>query len=338
MNKTLLNKALSLLENDLFETYEMGSLIAIEIHHTIYYCVVEDNSIFAYAGDHGFESWVDLLDQDDNTSDLLALEKEYMRYGYSLDFVEKSELTPLERKQLEKDTIKDLFIIPLLKFHQELVMPQLLTGDDQEKVDDPKCEETPVDSYQLFSTIIDVFSYLLENNIPITSSEDSILFIQQDGKNYRCDELDIPDDFNRFPSPGLLDNTIEHFEDCTPLFKRNWDLHMFIIPNANIFAKELGVHKFPIAYVILDDKAKNVLSSGILKDFDTDYHEVLESFLTLIDEIGKPSTLNVTNDRAYYLMSKLCGQLDIDVSQFSTLDDSLELETQFIDNFEKETL
>ncbi len=64
---------------------------------------MKKNSIFLYENERGFESWADLISQEDEISDLRALELEYMKYGFSLSFSEYENLTKIwKKKKLKK--------------------------------------------------------------------------------------------------------------------------------------------------------------------------------------------------------------------------------------------
>ncbi|MCH3916360.1 MAG: hypothetical protein LKE40_02555 [Spirochaetia bacterium] len=323
MYSDLYKKAQELYGQGIFGLYDMGSVMAVRIPHDgdIHYCVIEDSSIFIYEGARGFESWVDLLDQDDETGDLAALEKEYMRYGYSIDFIPNDEATAKQMEEAADTGILPADIFPTFNKHLELCMPLQLSFTEK--------------TARLIATVLDAFAYAVQNKLCIDCDEDQLKCLTPSGGSFSVSSIQIPEEFNRFPSPRLQGKSQNLFLHAKKLKSTDWDLHMFIIPDANIYAEKLGIRKFPIAYVLIEEGDATVLCSGFVIDFSNDYHKILDDVLHQIEQRGLPSSLNVTSDRAYCLFSELCDQLDIELSQYSTLDDAFELEDQFLDDFNK---
>lgn len=332
MKTTFYKKATNLYNKGLFDILKMGTLFAVKVKKDTYYCVIEEDSIFMYKNQRGFESWIDLISQEDEISDLKALELEYMKYGLSISFSQYEDLNKYEQKELIKLNLEysETDLIPRFLHHEELTLPYRIKEDDFESI-----------NALLFSLedIIDNNQKLFEEDEKILSEEEmedeelddeiycSICNLPE--KTTKWIKIDLPEDFERFPSPTLMEKSIVKYKNCKNLKNKEWNLHLFIVPNAN----NNKAHLFPIAGILFDNNSKEIISYNLVKDWESYFHDFLEEFLISIKDLGKPSVLNVSSHRAEALFKGLCKQLNIPLVCYSNFEDTDTMEVQLLKNY-----
>ncbi len=332
MKKKFYEMASAIYEKGIFELLNMGTMFALKVEDDTYYCVVEDNSIFMYKNNRGFESWLELIDQEDEVSDLRALELEYMKYGLSLSFADLEDLSKYEIKELKQLQIeyREMDLIPRFRHHDELVLPFRIKDDD----------------FSAINALIIALNDVLENNYNLFDEEKKLL--EEDDEYLDEEELDdsinmasfdeksnvfwskeeLPEEFERFPSPSLNEREASRYRR---MFSNNneWNFHLFIIPNAN----ESKSHEFPIAGILYIDESKKILTYNLAREYYKYCDDFLADILDTIDDIGRPAVINVASDRAESLISTLCDQLDIRVNRVDSFEETDNMEVQLIKNY-----
>lgn len=332
MKEKFYKEASVLYEKGIFELLNMGTMFALCVNSDTYYCVVEDNSIFMYKNKRGFESWLELIDQEDEVSDLRALELEYMKYGLSLSFSDFEDLSKYEIKELKQLEIdyREMSQIPRFRHHDELSLPFRVKEDD----------------FSAINTLLITLNDILENNYTLFDEDQK--FLEEDENIFEEEELEdiinmasidennnvlwtkveLPDEFDRYPSPALNEREAYKYRK---MYSNNneWNFHLFIIPNAN----ENKSHLFPIACIIYIDESKKILSYNLARDYDKYCDDFLVDLLDIIYEMGRPKIINVATDRAESLISTFCKQLDIEVSRFDSFEETDNMEVQLIKNY-----
>lgn len=327
MKNELYKLAKQIYDKEIFDLLEMGTMFALKNEEDIFYSVIEDQSIFMYKNQRGFESWVDLISQEDEISDLKALELEYMKYGFSISFDEFDNLTKYEKKELKDLEIdyKEFSLIPRFLKHEELTLPYRIKETDIPVIKNLLLTLSDIitNNYDLFENDEKFFaeeSEDLEEQIPCSTLNNGKI---------NWSKIDLPDDFDRFPSPALLEKSLAKYRSLKVLKNKAWNFHLFIIPNAN----NSKAHLFPIAGIVFDEESKDILTYKVVKDWDAYYHDFLEDLLSLMAAKGKPATINVSSHRAESLLKKLCKQLKIELNCYLEFEDTDRMEVQLIKNF-----
>lgn len=332
MKKKFYEEASTLYEKGIFELLNMGTMFALKVEADTYYCVVEDNSIFMYKNRRGFESWLELIDQEDEVSDLRALELEYMKYGLSLSFTDLEDLSKYEIKELKQLEIdyREMDQIPRFRHHDELVLPFRIKDED----------------FSAINALLVTLNDVLENNYNLFDEEKKLL--EEDEEFFEEEELDdsinlasidannfvlwskeeLPEEYERYPSLSLNEREVYKYRK---IFSNNkeWNFHLFIVPNAN----ESKSHVFPIAGILYIDESKKILTYNLVRDYDKYCDDFLVDILDTIDDIGRPDTINVATDRAESLISNFCNQLDIKVNRVDSFEETDNMEVQLIKNY-----
>jgi hypothetical protein len=294
--------------------------------------VVEEDSIFMYKNARGFESWLELIDQEEEVSDLRALELEYMKYGLSLSFAPLEDLGKTEVKELKQLEVdyRNMQLIPRFRHHEELTLPFRIKDID----------------FMPMDALLITLSDLIENNSSLFDDEKMFFEDESDEVEAELNEMiktasitednkvvwgesELPDIFNRYPAPSLNEREAYRYRDS----KTNgmeWNLHLFIVPNAN----ENNSHIFPIAGALFEGDERKILGYCLTRDYDQYCEDYLVEILDAIDEFGKPEIINVSTPRAEALIEKLCEQLDIQVQLYSSFEDIDSMEVQLIKNFD----
>lgn len=331
MKQEFYYKANEIYEKGIFELLEMGTQFCIKVDSNNYYCVVEEDSIFMYKNARGFESWIELIDQEEEISDLRALELEYMKYGLSLSFSGLEDLSKNEVKELKQLEIeyKDFSLIPRFRCHEELTLPFRIKEND----------------FDAMNALLTTLSDIIENNFTLFD-EEKIFFddetdeaeldiedtmrlaVISDDNKVTWDRIELPDEFDRYPSPSLNSREANSYSHSKSNGEE-WDFHLFIVPNAN----ENKSHLFPIAGVLFEADSRKILGYRLTRDYEEYCEDYLIEILDAIDDFGKPDVINVSSPRSQALIEKLCSQINIPVQLYSTFEDIDKIEVQLIKNF-----
>jgi hypothetical protein len=335
MKEQFYYRAAEIYDKGIFELLEMGTQFSIKVEAATYYCVVEEDSIFMYKNARGFESWLELIDQEDEVSDLRALELEYMKYGLSLSFGSLEDLGKTESKELKELKIdhRNMDRIPMFRHHEELTLPFRIKELD----------------FKAMDALLITLSDIIENNSTLFNDEKR--FFEEENDEFDEDEVELdemiksasitadnkviwgeselPDVFNRYPAPALNQREATYYRD-TRTNGMEWNLHLFIVPNAN----ENSSHIFPIAGSLFEGDDRKILAYCLTRDYDEYCEDYLVEILDAIEEFGKPEVINVSTPRAESLIEKLCEQLDITVQLYSSFEDIDSMEVQLIKNFD----
>ncbi len=332
MKKQFYEKASELYAKGIFDLLDMGTLFALNVGKDTYYCVVEDNAIFMYKNQRGFESWIELIDQEEEISDLRALELEYMKYGISLSFDDLENLSKPEIKELKQLEIdyREMELIPRFRHHDELTLPYRIKDDE----------------FDVMNALLITLTDIMENNFNLFDEERKLLEEDEDlldeveveekiktasiedGSKVFWSEAELPEDFERYPSPKLNEKEAYNYRRMRSNGKE-WDLHLFIVPNAN----ESKAHLFPIAGVLFDDESKKMLGYSLTRDYEEYCEDFLGELLDAMDDFGKPEILNVSTPRAESLVRTLCEQIDLPLQLVSSFEDTDTMEVQLIKNY-----
>jgi hypothetical protein len=331
MKKQFYYRAAEIYDKGIFELLEMGTQFCVKVDSDNYYCVIEEDSVFMYKNARGFESWIELIDQEEEVSDLRALELEYMKYGLSLSFSDFEDLSKTEVKELKQFEIdyRELPLIPRFRHHEELTLPYRIKEQDFKAMDSLLLALSDIiennstlfdEEKQFFDEDLDDSEIEIEDVMKLaTINEDNTVF---------WNEVELPEEFDRYPSPNLNEKEANRYRNLSSN-GQEWNLHLFIVPNAN----ENKSHIFPIAGVLFEADSRKILGYTLTRDYDEFCEDYLVEILDSIDDYGKPDVINVSTPRAESLIEKLCEQIDVPVQAYSTFEDIDKIEVQLIKNF-----
>lgn len=332
MKKQFYYRATEIYEKGIFELLEMGTLFSIKVEADTYYCVVEEDSIFMYKNARGFESWLELIDQEEEVSDLRALELEYMKYGLSLSFASFEDLSKTEVKELKQLEIdyREMQVIPRFRHHDELTLPFRIKEHE----------------FKVMDALLLTLSDIIENNSSLFNDDQK--FLEEDFEVIDEEEIDeniktstisednvvlwseseLPEEFDKYPAPSLNEREASRYR-ALKTNDKEWNLHLFIVPNAN----ESKSHIFPIAGSLYETDSKKILGYRLTRDYEEYCEDYLVEILDAIDDFGKPEVINVSTPRAESLIKKLCEQIGIPVQLYSSFEEVDRMEVQLIKNF-----